>query len=308
MRKTIQGLALLGVLSFTTVFVPAQAANFSQLNAQAITLEDNKRTLTFDVNTTSANLPLGSSHYHAFNIPSGQYQVRLRSNIYKSVFAPTAYVLDASGNILATYGQDKVTHQPSGVISPDRLQLKFDVDSTTGAAVVVVATSQNQLNQTTEIEHPARQLAKARGNQPPDIPNLFIPHSQSGEVQLKLSKIETEVDNSAPVLVTSTTAAREASENKQAIVGASSVQPSAADATTSSATTVAATASASAVSTSAQVKQTALLPASEAMYNQAIKDAVNQQDHELALQLMLEASEHGSKTARATYLEALEQR
>lgn len=307
MRKTMQGFALSAVLTISCVLSPAFAANsahdFSTLKTQTLSLDNNKRTLTFDNQTASAHFPLGNSHYQAFKIPQGQYQVRLRANIYKSVFAPTAYVLDDSGHILATYGQERIVHQPSGVISPDRLQLKFDVDSNTGAAVVVVATTQEQLRQTTEIEHPARQLAKARGNQPPDIPNLFIPHSSSGEVQLKLSKMDTQAEDTTPVLVTSTTVAREASENKQAIVST----PVQTTSKTSSSAAVTATTSAAAVASS-ETAEAALLPASEAMYNQAIKDAVNEKDHELALQLMLEASEHGSKTARATYLEALEKR
>ncbi|MCE2596140.1 hypothetical protein K6Y31_15105 [Motilimonas cestriensis] len=303
MKKSMLSLALIGLLGLPASIVTAQTysvaneqaihlgsdqatleydsdiarmALHSVANERAIHLGSDQATLVFDRDTASMALPLGASRYQVVQIPQGQYQVNIRADIYKSVFAPTVYVIDAQGQILQTYSQQQLSLKPATAMSPDQLQLTFVVDSQQGAQALIIATSAAQLLATTEIEHPARQLAKARSNQPPNIPNLFIQHVATGEVQIRLSKMETHTQPAAPILVTSTATARDAAQNHQVSLSA---EPTAAK---------------------------PLLAESEAMYNQAINKAVANKDHELALKLMLEATEHGSTSARATYLEALQ--
>ncbi len=208
MKKILLAIAVIGLSGFNLqAHALEKETTQSYADSQEFVSESLLTNGTRTIEITKENgllaLPQGKSYYRAFSLPKGQSELKISSTIDTSVFAPTIYLLDENHGVLDTFGPTTFTFKPGGMFSADALVGEFNLDTSGGVKYLVIATSDKQLNSTTEIEHPAKVLAKARSTQPPEIPNLEIRHSKTGKVKLTLARLQTEKTTTKSMLATS---------------------------------------------------------------------------------------------------------
>ncbi|MNQ08745.1 maltose regulon periplasmic protein [compost metagenome] len=218
----------------------------------------------------------GKSFFRAFKLPqhSRSFEIRLYSQAGDSVLAPNAMLLDSRFHTTRLLGVEDFSYVPAQGLKGDSLDARLRVDrlyldNPGNESYLVLYTSEEQMAGKTIIEHPAKAYAKARGNQPPDIPDLVAKHAPEGIIKLVLIE-----DQSAGQQANSYVPPRSIGMEMGNQV------PS--------------------------VPAPEVLPETQAYYRQGIDAALANQDLERALRLADEAARIGDDSAKAYLLERIQ--
>ncbi|SDH62765.1 maltose operon protein [Pseudomonas benzenivorans] len=218
----------------------------------------------------------GKSFFRAFKLPahSRSFEIRLYSQAGDSVLAPNAMLLDSRFQTTRLLGVEDFSFVPAQGLKGDSLDARLRVDrlyldNPGNESYLVLYTSDAQMAGKTIIEHPAKAYAKARGNQPPNIPDLVAKHAPEGIIKLVLIE-----DQSGGQQANSYVPPRSIGMEM------GNQLPS--------------------------VPAPAVLPETQAYYRQAIDAALASQDLERALRLADEAARVGDDSAKAYLLERIQ--
>lgn len=218
----------------------------------------------------------GKSFFRAFKLPahSRSFEIRLYSQAGDSVLAPNAMLLDSRFHTTRLLGVEDFSFVPAQGLKGDSLDARLRVDrlyldNPGNESYLVLYTSDAQMAGKTIIEHPAKAYAKARGNQPPNIPDLVAKHAPEGIIKLVLIE-----DQSGGQQANSYVPPRSIGMEM------GNQLPS--------------------------VPAPAVLPETQAYYRQAIDAALASQDLERALRLADEAARVGDDSAKAYLLERIQ--
>ena len=222
----------------------------------------------------------------AFALPAdrGSLEITLTSIATgKTVYAPNVLVLDEQMRPAAFYPSSYFPYEKPGIVSSDRLEGTLKLTPALGQKQIylLVYTTRNDLDATTQMVNPAKAYAAGVGNAVPDIPDPVARHTPTGTLSLKVT-----------------------AEQKAGNVMIGQIFPSSAPA--EAAPVVVGSTQAPAPAPAAPAKQSEpMLDDSDAWFNESIKKAVNAGDVDKALKLLDEAERLGSKTARKTFIESV---
>jgi maltose operon protein len=222
----------------------------------------------------------------AFALPAdrGSLEITLTSIATgKTVYAPNVLVLDEQMRPAAFYPSSYFPYEKPGIVSSDRLEGTLKLTPALGQKQIylLVYTTRNDLDATTQMVNPAKAYAAGVGNAVPDIPDPVARHTPTGTLSLKVT-----------------------AEQKAGNVMIGQVFPSSAPA--EAAPVVVGSTQAPAPAPAAPAKPSEpMLDDSDAWFNESIKKAVKAGDVDKALKLLDEAERLGSKTARKTFIESV---
>ncbi len=222
----------------------------------------------------------------AFALPAdrGSLKITLTSIATgKTVYAPNVLVLDEQMRPAAFYPSSYFPYEKPGIVSSDRLEGTLKLTPALGQKQIylLVYTTRNDLDATTQMVNPAKAYAAGVGNAVPDIPDPVARHTPTGTLSLKVT-----------------------AEQKAGNVMIGQIFPSSAPA--EAAPVVVGSTQAPAPAPAAPAKPSEpMLDDSDAWFNESIKKAVKAGDVDKALKLLDEAERLGSKTARKTFIESV---
>ncbi|WP_109078765.1 maltose operon protein MalM [Aggregatibacter kilianii] len=219
----------------------------------------------------------------AYRIPANQgtLEVEIISPIEnKSVFVPSAVVLDSNFNVAATYPSSEFKFKEERGMQPNRFEAELNLTpaASQGYIYLLIYTTQQDLAKTTMIPHPAKLYAKGTGHQPPALNDIEVKHSLNGQIIVNVSNANGTRFIGMPTTIFS-------SEKKAAQpVGAAPAPTPTANVAPSKAVNVPVD------------KDT------EAYFNQAITKALKAGDVNKAMNLVNEAEKLGLTSPRQTFL------
>lgn len=124
----------------------------------------------------------------ALPINQGPLSIELTSKIKDSVFSPIAVIYDENQKIIQTIQSSDFNYVKPRLSKGNRLvaEISFFPSNTISAANLVIYTTQDELQKKTEIIHPARLDAEARGNYFPEAKDIPMPHTLTGELVIDI--------------------------------------------------------------------------------------------------------------------------
>lgn len=128
-----------------------------------------------------------------FSVPGnrGSLDIQLESFVNKQLqfYAPNVVVLNGDGEQIYHADFSKFTYVPAKMLDNDKFVLSFNVipDMSGKDLHVLVFTTANDLQGSSQILHPAKAFALARHTQPPDIADPQAKHSPLGQFRLSIS-------------------------------------------------------------------------------------------------------------------------
>ncbi len=168
----------------------SQATSIAQLSATQVKLPSVTK-----VSITPTTQYLSNSHVQSpvalFGIPAdrGRMSLIITSEIGDSVFYPHVMITDGQGNVIEQYSDEVFEYKKPRLNLGNRLVADIDFYPPSGykTLYVLVYTSQQDLANTTDVIHPARLDAEARGNYMPEMKDIPIPHSLTGTIELNVA-------------------------------------------------------------------------------------------------------------------------
>lgn len=227
----------------------------------------------------------------AYSVPAniGEVTLTLTSEVSKKtgVFAPNVLILDQNMTPSAFFPSSYFTYQEPGVMSADSLEGVMRLTPALGQQkiYVLVFTTPQDLQRTTQLIDPAKAYAKGTGNAVPDIPDPIARHATDGTLKLKVK-----TNTSSSVLV-------------GPLFGSSGPAPVTVGNT--AAPVYSAPAAAPAAAAPAPAKSEPVLNDTETYFNNGIKQAVKEGNIDKALKLLNEAERLGSTSARSTFISSV---
>lgn len=168
-------------------------AELAKIQWQDVTLSQNNET---NVATLANKLAGASGSVVAYKIPANQGTIKLNitSPVQKdnTVFVPNALILDAQFNPAMTYPSSQFKFSEERGLSPAQYQAELSLTPTANQDFIylLVYTTEQDLQGKTTMTHPAKLLAKAKGNQPPAIADITVAHSNQGKVNVEMDGIQ----------------------------------------------------------------------------------------------------------------------
>ncbi|WP_391091598.1 MalM family protein [Vibrio sp. NH-UV-68] len=208
-------MALLGCATTETVVFDANnvsqvAESYSQI--QWIDVEPTKRVnFSIDERNQTYEFAAGMSPIAAFDINTQGKELELEiiSHFKKSVFYPNALLLNENNQVLKTFGTEDFEYKHAYGLDGDRLTTEITIQPVGQQRVkLLVYTTPELVEGESEVLHPVKLDAIARGNYPPDVPNPVIPHAQYGELSI-VAKVDSAIVVQDPVMVSSTDTAQQ---------------------------------------------------------------------------------------------------
>lgn len=220
----------------------------------------------------------------AFSLPAdrGSLEIVLTSLVTgKTVYAPNVLVLDEQMRPAAFYPASYFPYQKPGLVSSDRLEGTLKLTPALGQKQIylLVYTTQQNLQSTTQMVNPAKAYAAGVGNAVPDIPDPIATHTPTGKIGLKV----TAEQKAGNVMIGQLFPSSEPAPAAPAVIG----HP------------------ARAAPAPAAKPAEPMLAESDRYFNEAIKKAVKAGDVDKALKLLNEAERLGSTTARQTFIDSV---
>lgn len=295
----LSALADVNVVPQNTSGAPAIPAAALQQLAWTPVDQSKSQTTTLATGGQTLNVPGISGPVVAWSVPAniGELTLTLTSDVNKQtqVFAPNVLILDQNLTPSAYFPSSYFTYQEPGAMSADRLEGVMRLTPALGQQkiYVLVFTTPQDLQQTTQLIDPAKAYAKGAGNAVPDIPDPLARHITDGKVTLKVK-----TNSGSSVLV-------------GPLFGSSGPGPVTVGNTAAPATAYAAPAAAPAVGSAVAqapapaAKHEPVLSDTESYFNQGIKQAVAKGDIDKALKLLNEAESLGSTSARSTFISSV---
>jgi len=136
----------------------------------------------------------GRSYFAAFELPDfrEESRIKVRSLISKNrVFQPSVLLLNRQFQPVRVFGDEAFPYVPAKVLTPDSLVgevvLRPNVAGRLDDAkyLIIYSNAQQQSGETTLL-HPAKAYAKAKGNEPPNVPDPVAQHSAGGYLLVEL--------------------------------------------------------------------------------------------------------------------------
>ncbi|WP_241810095.1 MalM family protein [Vibrio genomosp. F10] len=291
-------MALLGCTATETVVFDAEnvqqvAESYGQVNWANI--EPTKR-INFTIKESNQKFTFsnGQSYIAAFDINTKgkELDLELISHFKKTVFYPNAVLLNEQNQIIKTFETSDFEYKHAYGMQGDRLVSKVTIQPVGKQRVkLLIYTTPELIKGETEVLHPVKLDAIARGNYPPDVPNPMIPHSAFGELSV-IASVDDALVLEEPITVGSSDTAQEkfkadlAEQQNQAAIAASAT-----------ATTVI-------VSESSKSTDT-LNPDQQSFYIDSIERAVNAGMLDKALALLEEAKALNVEGAQEAFIKAV---
>lgn len=127
----------------------------------------------------------------AYRIPANQgtLEIEIESPVMdRNVFVPTAVVLDSNFNVAATYSSSEFKLLEERGLKGNRLGAKLNLTPASNQEYIylLIYTTQQDLDKTTMMPHPAKVYAKATGKQPPAISDIEVAHSLNGQIHINV--------------------------------------------------------------------------------------------------------------------------
>ncbi len=141
--------------------------------------------------TQHLNNQMVHSPVAAFEIPAdrGELVLTVTSEIKDSVFYPNVLIMDKNGQVIESYDNSYFEYRKPRLNLGNRLvaDLEFYPPQGYKTLFVIVYTKDEYLNGVTYVAHPGRIDAEARGNYMPELKDIAIPHSLTGEIELEVA-------------------------------------------------------------------------------------------------------------------------
>lgn len=208
-------MALLGCTATETVVFDTQnvsqvAESYSEI--EWVKVEPTKR-INFSIDEKNQNyqFPTGVSPIAAFDINTQGKELELEiiSHFKKSVFYPNALLLNENNQVLKAFSTEDFEYKHAYGLEGDRLTTEITIQPVGQQRVkLLIYTTPELTKGKSEILHPVKLDAIARGNYPPDVPNPIIPHAQHGLLSI-VTKVDSAVVVEEPLTVSSTDTAQQ---------------------------------------------------------------------------------------------------
>ncbi|WP_241901323.1 MalM family protein [Vibrio sp. 10N.286.49.B3] len=210
MLSSVLGLLLIGCTTTESVVFnhghsEQVVSHYSDINW--VSVEPTKK-INFTISSQNQQflMPNGQSAIAAFNIGTEGKELALRitSHFKKTVFYPNAYLLNEQNQVIKVFTNDDFEYKHAYGLDGDRLEINVKIQPTDKQRVkLLIFTTPELVAGKSEVIHPIKLDAMARGNYPPDVPNPMIPHSSYGELSLYI-KVDDAVILDTPVELSST--------------------------------------------------------------------------------------------------------
>lgn len=131
-----------------------------------------------------------------YKIPAnhGALKVHIKSPVQKdnTVFVPNVLVLDSQFNPSITYPSSQFKFNDERGLSPAQFEATLNLTPTANQNFIylLIYTTEQDLQGQTTMTHPAKLLAKAKGNQPPAIADIQVKHRSQGKLNVEVEGIQ----------------------------------------------------------------------------------------------------------------------
>ncbi|MDE1465630.1 MalM family protein [Spartinivicinus poritis] len=179
-----------------TALKSASSCCSSLANLQYQPLEANKTTdVVIDSGSPVFEFDTGKSYLAAYKLPANQrsMQIKLYSKAGKTVYSPSVLLLDSEFRITRILADEDFVYRPAWGFKTDSIDGTFRIDRSQpgnpyNEMYLVIFSTAAQMQGQTTLVHPAKAFAKARYNQPPDIPDPIALHSPTGHIELMVEE------------------------------------------------------------------------------------------------------------------------
>lgn len=289
---------------------PVCCDSLSELRYQPLNIK-NADFYKVDASAQAFAFSTGKSFVRAFVIPDNleRATIKLEAVAGATVFAPTVLILDRDYRVSRAIDAQQFTYTPAGFMEPQRLKGKFYLDRRQGGELadekyLLVFTTNESLNGSTQMISEARLYAQSRGLADPRLPNPVAEHAATGVFRLSVSDLET-----GAVSTTEYVSQRQEAGRYVAGAGAgASVAKTAPSRAAPPPRPPAPAPSRSKPAASTVSGAQPMLSETQGMYDRMIRESVTSGDMDRAWRLVQEAERAGSSTARQTFLKAVEQK
>ncbi|MGX2951177.1 MalM family protein [Ursidibacter sp. B-7004-1] len=133
----------------------------------------------------------------AYKIPANQGTIKLNisSPVQKNnhIFVPNVLILDAQFNPAMSYPASQFKFSEERGLNPAQYQAELNLTPANNQDFIylLIYTTEQDLQRKTMMTHPAKLLAKAKGNQPPAIADITVNHSNQGKVNVEVEGVQT---------------------------------------------------------------------------------------------------------------------
>ena len=262
-----------------------------------------------DASSQAFQFTTGKSLLRAFVIPDDLERATLIIDAIAgaTVFVPTVLILDREFRVSRAVDAGAFKYTPAGFMEPQRLRGKVNLDRRQGGELaaekyIVIFTTDKDLKGSTRMMSEAKLYARAHGLVNPGLPDPVAGHAATGVFRLGVTDLETTVASGTQYVREQRGAGRYVS------AGAAPAVPTAAP---TAVPTTRAQPAAPRSPAARPVPRPATTPPpmlreTQAMYDRMIEESVSLGDMDRAWRLVQEAERAGSRTARATFVKAVE--
>ena len=219
-----------------------------------------------------------------YKIPAdrGTIKIKITSRVAdnKTVFVPNVMILDSQFNPSLNYPSSQFKFEEARGINEPRYEAELSLTPTDRQEFIylLVYTTAEDLKGETTVTHPAKMLAKAKGNQPPSIADIVVKHSESGEIRLEVDGVQTTqfigLGGNGALFETKAT-------ESQKTIDAKAIRSAKKE----------------------QVSSQPVEPATEQYFNRSVSDALKNNDINKAMNLVNEAEKLGLTSPRNIFLQ-----
>lgn len=128
-----------------------------------------------------------------FELPAdrGEFAINITSLIEDTAFVPRALIIDKNGRELEHYARADFEYTKPRLQSGNRLVAEKDFFPPVGldSVYLIVYTDKSELGGYTDVIHPARLDAEARGNHLPQVKDIPVPNSNTGKIEVSIDRV-----------------------------------------------------------------------------------------------------------------------
>ncbi|AQM70004.1 maltose regulon periplasmic protein [Vibrio campbellii] len=133
------------------------------------------------------------SRVAVFELPAdrGEFAIKITSLIEDSAFVPRAIIVDKNGKEIENYGKAEFEYTKPRLHLGNRLVAEKDFFPPVGldSVYLIVYTDQSDLGGFTDVIHPARLDAEARGNYLPEVKDIPVPNGDTGKIEVSIDRV-----------------------------------------------------------------------------------------------------------------------
>jgi len=169
---------------------------FQQLTYQPLS-NDQLQYIAFDKTSSAYHFESGKSFYKAYKLDENISELTVYVNglFYNTVFAPQVMLLDSQFKQTRIIQANKFTYQQAKLLNGDELNASFTINrpnlnNPANETYFIVYSTNEAMQGSTTVIHPAKLDAQARSLVEPDIADPVINHSAMGVVKLQFEMID----------------------------------------------------------------------------------------------------------------------